>query len=101
LNVKTFLAMLRRDAHVARRNFVTLLLQTLFQPMLLVFVFGKVMTTSGLIQPEYKGMLLPGIIALAMLLSGVWSVAMPLVSVNSRNTSRSARSELAAGLMAP
>jgi ABC-2 type transport system permease protein len=80
LNVKTFLAMLRRDAHVARRNFVTLLLQTLFQPMLLVFVFGKVMTTSGLIRPEYKGMLLPGIIALAMLLSGVWSVAMPLVS---------------------
>jgi len=80
LNPKTFLAMLRRDAHVARRNFVTLLLQTLFQPMLLVFVFGKVMTSSGLIRPEYKGMLLPGIVALAMLLSGVWSVAMPLVA---------------------
>ena len=44
------------------------------------FVFGKVMTSSGLIRPEYKGMLLPGIIAIAMLLSGVWSVAMPLVS---------------------
>jgi ABC-2 type transport system permease protein len=80
LNPKTFLAMLHRDAHVARRNFVPLLLQTLFQPMLLVFVFGRVMTSSGLIRPEYKSMLLPGIIALAMLLSGVWSVAMPLVS---------------------
>jgi ABC-2 type transport system permease protein len=80
LNVKTFLAMLHRDAHVARRNFVTLLLQTLFQPMLLVFVFGRIMTTSGLITPQYKSMLLPGIIALAMILSGVWSVAMPLVS---------------------
>jgi ABC-2 type transport system permease protein len=80
LNWKTFLAMLHRDAHVARRNFVTLLLQTLFQPMLLVFVFGRVMTSSGLITPTYKSMLLPGIIAIAMLLSGVWSVAMPLVS---------------------
>jgi len=80
LNPKTFFAMLHRDAHVARRNFVPLLLQTLFQPMLLVFVFGRVMTSSGLIRPEYKSMLLPGIIALAMLLSGVWSVAMPLVS---------------------
>ena len=80
MNPKTFLAMLHRDAHVARRNFVTLLLQTLFQPMLLVFVFGRVMTSSGLIRPEYKSMLLPGIIAIAMLLSGVWSVAMPLVS---------------------
>ena len=80
MNAKTFLAMLHRDAHVARRNFFTLLLQTLFQPMLLVFVFGRVMTSSGLITPQYKSMLLPGIIALAMLLSGVWSVAMPLVS---------------------
>jgi ABC-2 type transport system permease protein len=80
LNPKAFLAMLHRDAHVARRNFVALLLQTLFQPMLLVFVFGRIMTTSGLITPQYKSMLLPGIIALAMLLSGVWSVAMPLVS---------------------
>jgi ABC-2 type transport system permease protein len=80
LNPKTFLAMLHRDAHVARRNFITLLLQTLFQPMLLVFIFGRVMTTSGLITPAYKSMLLPGIIAIAMLLSGVWSVAMPLVS---------------------
>lgn len=80
MNAKAFLAMLHRDAHVARRNFVTLLLQTLFQPMLLVFVFGRIMTTSGLITPQYKSMLLPGIIALAMLLSGVWSVAMPLVS---------------------
>ncbi|HEV8232075.1 MAG TPA: ABC transporter permease, partial [Thermoanaerobaculia bacterium] len=65
MNPKTFLAMLHRDAHVARRNFVTLLLQTLLQPMLLVFVFGRVMTSSGLIRPEYKSMLLPGIIALA------------------------------------
>jgi ABC-2 type transport system permease protein len=80
LNPKTFLAMLHRDAHVARRNFVTLLLQTLLQPVLLVFVFGRVMTSSGLITPQYKSILLPGIIAIAMLLSGVWSVAMPLVS---------------------
>ncbi|HMA18421.1 MAG TPA: ABC transporter permease [Thermoanaerobaculia bacterium] len=80
MNAKAFLAMLHRDAHVARRNFVALLLQTLFQPMLLVFVFGRIMTTSGLITPQYKSMLLPGIIALAMVLSGVWSVAMPLVS---------------------
>jgi ABC-2 type transport system permease protein len=72
--------MLHRDAHVARRNFVTLLLQTLLQPVLLVFVFGRVMTSSGLITPQYKSILLPGIIAIAMLLSGVWSVAMPLVS---------------------
>jgi ABC-2 type transport system permease protein len=80
MNIKTFLAMLSRDAHVARRNFVTLAFQTLLQPMMFVFVFGRVMTTSGFMAQAYKSLLLPGIIALSMLMTGTWAVAMPLVS---------------------
>jgi ABC-2 type transport system permease protein len=80
MNIKTFLAMLSRDAHVARRNVVTLAFQTLMQPMMFVFVFGRVMTTSGLMSPQYKMLLLPGIIALSMIMSGTWAVAMPLVA---------------------
>lgn len=76
----TFLALLRRDAHVARRNFLPLLLQTLLQPMLLVFVLGRVLTTSGMMPIQYKSMLLPGIIALSMILAGIQAVAMPLIS---------------------
>jgi ABC-2 type transport system permease protein len=80
MNLTTFLAMLMRDAHVARRNFVTLAFQTLMQPMMFVFVFGRVMTSSGLMSPQYKALLLPGIIALSMVMTGTWAVAMPLVS---------------------
>src|SRR5207249_3730445 len=80
VNGKTFLAMLSRDAHVARRNFIPLLLQTLLQPMLFVFIFGRVMTGSGLLPPQYKSLLLPGIIAVSMMLSGIQAVALPLVS---------------------
>src|SRR5438045_1131190 len=80
MNLKTFLAMLSRDAHVARRNALTLVFQTLLQPMMFVFVFGRVMTTSGLMAPHYKALLLPGIIALSMLVTGTWAVTMPLVS---------------------
>ncbi|HYR46132.1 MAG TPA: ABC transporter permease [Thermoanaerobaculia bacterium] len=80
MNWKTFFALLGRDAHVARRNFIPLVLQTLLQPMLLVFVFGRIMTTSGYMPVQYKSMLLPGIIALSMLLSGIQAVAMPLIS---------------------
>ena len=80
MNVKTFFAMLRRDAHVARRNFVQLAFQTMMQPMMFVFVFGRVMTTSGFMPPEYKSLLLPGIIAISMVMSGMWAVAMPLVA---------------------
>ena len=79
MNWRTFLALLRRDAHVARRNAKALLLQTLFQPMMFVFVFGRVMTASGFMPPEYKLLLLPGIIAISMVFSGIWSVAMPLI----------------------
>jgi len=80
VNWKTFLALLGRDARVARRNFLPLLVQTLLQPMLLVFVLGRVLTTSGMMPVAYKSLLLPGIIALSMLLAGIQAVAMPLIS---------------------
>jgi ABC-2 type transport system permease protein len=80
MSVQTFVAMLARDAHVARRNAITLTFQTLLQPMLFVFVFGRVMTTSGLMTAQYKSLLLPGVIALAMVMSGTWAVTMPLIS---------------------
>jgi len=80
LNWKTFYALLSRDGHVARRNLVPTLVQNLLQPMLLTFVFGRVLTASGMMQMGYKNVLLPGIISISMSLSGIWAVAMPLIS---------------------
>jgi ABC-2 type transport system permease protein len=80
MNWKTFLALLARDAHVARRNLIPLLLQTFLQPMMFVFIFGRVMVSSGFLPPAYKSLLLPGIMAISMVFSGVWSVAMPLIA---------------------
>jgi ABC-2 type transport system permease protein len=80
MNFTAFVAMLARDAHVARRNLLQLSLQTLLQPMMFVFTFGRVMTASGLMSGEYKALLLPGIIALSMIMCGTWAVAMPLLS---------------------
>ena len=80
MNWKTFLALLGRDAHVARRNFVPLLLQTFLQPMMFVFIFGRVMVSSGYMPAAYKSLLLPGIMAISMVFTGVWAVAMPLIA---------------------
>ena len=80
MNWKTFVALLARDAHVARRNSLTLVLQTMLQPLLFVFVFGQVMTRSGMITPSYKGILLPGIIGISMSFTGIQAVAMPLIA---------------------
>src|ERR1700674_1219538 len=72
--------MLARDAHVARRNAIPLLLQTFLQPLLFVFIFGRVMVGSGYLPAAYKSLLLPGIMAISMVFSGIWSVAMPLIA---------------------
>jgi ABC-2 type transport system permease protein len=79
MNRKAFLAMLARDAHVARRNIVPLLLQTFVQPLMFVFIFGRVMVGSGFMPPAYKSLLLPGIMAITMVGTGIWAVAMPLI----------------------
>ena len=80
MNWKTFFALLARDLRVVRRNFIPLLLQTFLQPMMFVFIFGRVMVTSGFLPTAYKSLLLPGIMAISMVFSGVWSVAMPLIA---------------------
>jgi ABC-2 type transport system permease protein len=80
MNWKTFSALFARDVHVARRNLLTTILQTMLQPLLFVFVFGQVMTRSGMMNASYKGMLLPGIMAIAMTMTGMMGVAMPLIA---------------------
>ncbi len=80
MNWKTFTAMLLRDAHVARRNFVPLLLQTMLQPLLFVFIFGQVMIRGGFMTENYRALLLPGIMAISMLMTGVQAVSMPLIA---------------------
>ncbi len=80
MNWKTFFAMLARDAHVARRNAMVLMFQTFLQPLMFVFIFGKVMVRSGYMPEAYKSLLLPGIMAISMVFTGVWAVAMPLIA---------------------
>ncbi len=80
MNWKAFTAMLARDAHVARRNAMQLLFQTFLQPLLFVFIFGRVMVGSGYMPASYKSLLLPGIIAISMVFTGIWAVCMPLIA---------------------
>jgi ABC-2 type transport system permease protein len=57
-----------------------LVFQTFLQPLLFVFIFGRVMVGSGYLPPQYKSLLLPGIIAISMVFTGIWAVAMPLIA---------------------
>src|SRR5947208_13334571 len=57
-----------------------LFLQTFLQPLMFVFIFGRVMVRSGYMPESYKSLLLPGIMAISMVFTGVWAVAMPLIA---------------------
>jgi ABC-2 type transport system permease protein len=79
MNLTTMIALLHRDLHVARRELGSFLLRVVLQPLLFTFIFGFVMPRQGLVAQSYRSLLLPGIVALSMTLSGMQAVALPLV----------------------
>ena len=76
---RTGLAILRRDLFVTGREFPVFLAQVILQPLFLLFVFGKVLTELGYARPGYQQVLFPGLVALAAVLTGLQSTALPLV----------------------
>ncbi len=76
---RTGLAILRRDLFVTGREFPIFLAQVILQPLFLLFVFGKVLTELGYARAGYQEVLFPGLVALAAVLTGLQSTALPLV----------------------
>jgi len=76
--MSTFLALLRRDLVVASRNAVFLLLSTLTQPILVILVFGNILPRLGLVAAGFGAVMLPGLMAIAILMAGVQGVLIPL-----------------------
>jgi ABC-2 type transport system permease protein len=79
MNTTTMLALLHRDMRVARREIKSFFLRVGLQPLLFTFIFGYVMPRQGIVAAGYTSLLLPGILGLSMTLSGMQSVALPLV----------------------
>ncbi|MGH3321338.1 MAG: ABC transporter permease [Streptosporangiaceae bacterium] len=85
----TFRVMLARDVRVLRREFFTFLTRTIMQPLLFVFVFAYVLPqigpAGGLFGagggggPTFSTILVPGMVAIAMVMNGVMAVTMPLI----------------------
>ena len=83
---QAFLALLLRDLRVMRRNVKAFLLRTVMQPLLFVFVFSYVFPKIG--QgfggpqggggPTFSTILVPGLIAVAIIFQGIQTVALPL-----------------------
>lgn len=74
-----FVAILRRDITVTGREFIAFLLQVLIQPLFFLFIFGKVLPGIGFTGPGFAAILLPGIVALTVVLTALQGVTLPLV----------------------
>ena len=76
--MQTYWALMERDLRVLGRNFLDFATRIIVQPFLLVFVYGYVLPGIGQIKPEYANILLPGVLASSMMMSGVQGTAIPL-----------------------
>lgn len=88
--VGTFMAMMAREVRVIQRNFIGTFTRVVMQPLLFVFVFAYVMPKIGRGAGPFVGgtagaqtfstILVPGLVASALLMQGVIAVTFPLVA---------------------
>jgi ABC-2 type transport system permease protein len=77
---RAFAALFGRDLWVmVRHEPVAFLAQALLQPIFFLFVFGRVLPEIGAAQGSYGAQLLPGVMALTLVLTALQNTALPLV----------------------
>jgi ABC-2 type transport system permease protein len=77
---RTFLALCGRDLWVTvRHDPIAFLAQALLQPIFFLFVFGRVLPDIGAARGAYGTQLLPGVLALTLVLTSLQNTALPLV----------------------
>jgi ABC-2 type transport system permease protein len=82
---RTFAGLLARDTRVLRRDFVPFLLRTVMNPVMFTFVFAYVFPKIGEgfrsgASEDFGTILVPGLVAVAMIFQGIAAVALPLVN---------------------
>jgi ABC-2 type transport system permease protein len=76
----SFFAVLRRDLYVTWGELPIFLSQVILQPFFLLFVFGKVLGALGYTTGDYEDLLFPGLLALTAVITGMQTLAFPLVA---------------------
>ena len=78
--VSAFIALLARDLAVLLKTLRAFLLRTIMQPLLFVFVFTYVFPKIGQrVSGDFSTLIVPGVIAIALIFQGIQAVALPLV----------------------
>ena len=85
---RAFVGLFLRDLHVLRREIVPFLIRVIMNPLLFLFVFTYIMPhmsggaamnpTATMAGVNFSTVLLPGLMAVAIMFSGIAAVALPL-----------------------
>lgn len=80
VQLQAFVALCERDAWVTMRHELgSFLAQALLQPIFFLFVFGRVLPEIGAARAGYATQLMPGVMALTLVLTALQNTALPLV----------------------
>jgi ABC-2 type transport system permease protein len=80
VELRAFTALCGRDLWVTvRHELGTFIAQALLQPIFFLFVFGRVLPDIGAAQGSYGEQLMPGVMALTLVLTALQNTALPLV----------------------
>ncbi|MGA8113554.1 MAG: ABC transporter permease [Actinocatenispora sp.] len=83
--LRTFLAMMSREVRVLRRQLITFMARTVLQPLLTVVVFFYILPSvgagpfGGAGSTEFSTILVPGMVAMSTMMTGMMSVIFPLM----------------------
>jgi ABC-2 type transport system permease protein len=83
---QSFAGLLARDTRVLRRDFMSFLLRTVMNPFMFTFIFAYVFPKigesigGGGVSAGFGTILVPGLVAVAMIFQGIAAVALPLVN---------------------
>ncbi|MBV8543089.1 MAG: ABC transporter permease [Pseudonocardiales bacterium] len=80
LMLRSFGSVLRRDITVTGKDPVAFLAQVLLQPVLFLFVFGRLLTGLGYLSGGYASLLFPGLVALTATVTAIQASAFHLVA---------------------
>ncbi|HZA19934.1 MAG TPA: ABC transporter permease [Actinomycetota bacterium] len=77
---RAFGAILQRDLYVTWGELPIFLAQVILQPLFLLLVFGKILGSLGYTRGGYGDLLFPGLLALTAVVTGMQTLAFPLVA---------------------
>jgi ABC-2 type transport system permease protein len=68
---RAFFGLFYRDLTVVTRQLPMFALQTVVQPLLMLFVFGALLSKLGMVSTDYSNVLFPGVVSITLFLSTV------------------------------